>query len=293
MKFDPYKKDVPPFIIAEIGINHNGDVKLAKKMIRMSHRAGCDAVKFQKRNIDDVYTPAYLESHRDSPWGTTQRAQKEGLELSQNDYDDINEYCNTLGIVWTASTWDEKSQVFLRQYDVPFNKIASPLLTHKHLLEMVAEEGKHTFISTGMSGYKDIDRAVSIFERQGCPYTLFHCVSKYPLDDNDCNLSMITSLQERYKCPVGYSGHEKGVLASVLAVTMGATAIERHVTLDRSLYGSDQSASLEPKGLRLMVRDIRRVGKIMGDGRKLLLPAEYEAAEKLRYFSSNDFEWDD
>jgi N-acetylneuraminate synthase len=281
-----------PFIIAEIGINHNGDINIAKKLIKMAYTSGCSAVKFQKRNIDEVYTQEYLAGHRESPWGVTQREQKEGLEFGEFEYDEIDRFCKNLGILWTASCWDLKSQKFLQSYDVAFNKIASPMITHKHLLETVAKEGKNTYISTGMSTFHDIDRAVEIFERYNCPFTLLHCVSKYPLGEGDSNLSMMISLRERYACPIGYSGHEKGVLTSVLAVALGATAIERHVTLDRTMYGSDQSASLEKKGLKLMVRDIRRIPQIMGDGKKRILPEEQQCADKLRYFNREDFSWD-
>lgn len=292
--FNPYRSNrLKPFIIAEIGINHNGDINLVKKLIKMSHDAGCDAVKFQKRTIDIVYTAEYLAGHRDSPWGATQREQKQGLELTKENFDEIDEFCYNLGIKWTASCWDEKSQEFLRGYNVDFNKIASPMLTHKNLLEMVAEEGKHAFVSTGMSKYKDIDRAVHIFDKHNCPITLFHCVSKYPADDSECNVGMISTLRRRYDCPIGYSGHEIGPLPSVIAVSLGAMAVERHVTLDRSMYGSDQSASLEKKGLELLVRDTRRVAAICGTGTKILLPEELQCAKKLRYFSRDDFEWDE
>jgi N-acetylneuraminate synthase len=291
--FNPYDKSrVSPFVIAEVGINHNGDIDIAKKLISLAHQSGCDAVKFQKRTIDEVYTAEYLSSPRESPWGKTQREQKEGLEFSRKDFVEISKYCKSLGILWTASTWDLKSQEFLKEFNVPFNKIASPMLTHKDLLESVAEEGKHTFISTGMSSYQDISRAVKIFKRRNCPFTLLHCVSKYPSDDFDCNVGMIYELKRKYNCPVGYSGHEVGLLPSVLAVALGAVAIERHITLDRAMYGSDQSASLEKKGLELLVRDTRRVKKILGTGTKELLKEEIDCAKKLRYFSSEDFDWD-
>ena len=270
-----------PFVIGEIGINHNGNLKLAKKMIKAAHQAGCDAVKFQKRNIETVYTPNYLIEHRESPWGTTQREQKEGLEFNKSDYDEIDRFCTGIGILWTASAWDVESQKFLQGYDVSFNKIASPMLVHRELLEIVAAEGKHTYISTGMCTFQDIDRAVSIFTRHNCPFTLMHCVSKYPLEDDECNLSMITVLKERYGCPVGYSGHEKGPFPSVMAVILGASAIERHVTLDRTMYGSDQSASLENKGLTGMIRDIGIISKALGDGIKKIYESEMSARQKL------------
>ena len=291
--FNPYKTDKKkPFIIAEIGINHNGNIELAKKLIKLAKDTGCDAVKFQKRTIDNVYTKEYLTGYRESPWGKTQRAQKEGLEFKREDFVIIDNYCKKLDILWTASAWDVESQNFLKEFNVPFNKIASPMLTHRDLLITVAKEGKHTFISTGMSEYEDIDRAVKIFKDNNCPFTLLHCVSKYPLEDDECNIGMIYSLKKRYKCPVGYSGHEKGVLPSILAIAIGATAIERHITLDRTMYGSDQSASLEKKGLELLVRDSKRVMEIIGNGKKTIIEEEKDCAKKLRYFSREDFLWE-
>jgi len=272
------------FIIAEIGINHNGDVGLAQKLIDMAKECGCDAVKFQKRTIDIVYTPEFLASPRISPWGTAQRHQKEGLEFGKAEYDIIDAYCKEKGIPWFASAWDVDSQKFLQQYDCPYNKVASAMLTHTPLLKMIATEGKHTFISTGMSTYEEIDRALEIFKRANCPFTLMHCVSTYPCPDEDCNVSMVRVLKERYGCPVGFSGHEVGLLASVLAAALGVEALERHITLDRAMYGSDQSASLEKRGLQLLVRDCRAVPLVLGDGKKKVLSAEEEAARKLRYF---------
>tara|TARA_B100000214_G_scaffold366586_1_gene335725 strand:+ start:937 stop:1827 length:891 start_codon:yes stop_codon:yes gene_type:complete len=293
-QFNPYDKSrVAPFIIAEIGINHNGDINTAKKLIDVAKRTGCDAVKFQKRTVDEVYTKEYLDGPRESPWGTTQRDQKEGLEFSKSDFIEIDRYCKDAGILWTASSWDVKSQLFLQEFNVLFNKVASPMLTHKDLLTLIATEGKHTFISTGMSTYEDIDRAVAIFEKHSCPFTLLHCVSKYPSEDFDCNVGMIHTLKRKYNCHVGYSGHEKGVLPSILATALGAVAIERHITLDRTMYGSDQSASLEEKGLSLLIRDSKRVSDILGAGLKYMLPEEEECAQKLRYFSREDFSWDE
>lgn len=292
MQVDPYVDEIQlPFTIAEIGINHNGDIEIAKKLIDMAKECGADAVKFQKRTIDIVYAKEMLDSPRQSPWGTTQREQKEGLELSKEEYDEIDRYCKEKEIYWFASAWDEKSQDFLRQYDCAFNKIASPMLTHKALLEIVAEEGKHTFISTGMSNFEQIDRAVSIFKKHGCPYTVMHCVSVYPCPDEWCNLGMIPTLKERYKCRIGYSGHEHGILPSTFAAALGADAIERHITLDRSMYGSDQSASLERKGLELLVRDTRDVRRMLGNGEKIVIPEEEKVAYKFRYFREDDFSW--
>ena len=292
MIVNPYaKEDMLPFIIAEIGINHNGDVNIAKRLIDMAKECGADAVKFQKRTIDIVYTKEVLDSPRQSPWGTTQRAQKEGLEFGKKEYDEIDAYCKKKGIYWFASAWDEKSQEFLRGYNLPFNKIASTMLTHKKLVDMVAEEKKYTFISTGMSSFEQIDRVVNIFKKRGCEYTLLHCVSVYPCPDEWSNLKMIVTLKDRYKCPVGYSGHEHGILPSTLAVALGAVTIERHITLDRSMYGSDQSASLEKRGLELLVRDSRDVRRILGSGEKIIIPEEEKVSYKLRYFREEDFAW--
>ena len=285
MKVNPYaNKERLPFIISEIGINHNGRVDIAKKLIDMAKECGADAVKFQKRTIDIVYTQELLASPRESPWGTTQREQKEGIEFGKNEFDEIDAYCREKGIYWFASAWDVKSQEFLRQYDPPFNKIASAMLTHMDLINAVAQEGKHTFISTGMSSFEETEKAMGIFDNQGCPYTLMHCVSVYPCLDEWCNVRMVQTLKNRFDCPIGYSGHELGILPSVLAVALGAVAVERHITLDRSMYGSDQSASLEKRGLQLMVRDTREVRGILGTVEKIIIPEEEKVAYKLRYF---------
>tara|TARA_A100001515_G_scaffold144705_1_gene149638 strand:- start:872 stop:1756 length:885 start_codon:yes stop_codon:yes gene_type:complete len=285
MTFDPYEDTLNlPFFIAEIGINHNGDMSLCKKLIDLAVETGCNAVKFQKRDINTVYTNEYLDSARQSPWGTTQRDQKEGLEFGKEEYDEINAYCKEKGILWSASAWDTKSQQFLDQYNLPFNKVASAMLTHTDLLEMIAKEGRHTFISTGMSAYKDIDVAVEIFRRHNCPFTLFHCVSTYPCKDEDCNINVVKTLSDRYGCPVGYSGHEQGVLPSLLAASVGAVAIERHITLDKEMYGSDQSASIERDDLKLLIKESRKVTNTMGTGQKTFLQHEIPVANKLRYF---------
>lgn len=272
------------FFIAEIGINHNGDVEIAKQLIDMAKECGCDAVKFQKRTIDIVYSPELLDSPRQSPWGTTQREQKEGLEFGKKEYDAIDDYCKGKGIHWFASAWDMESQEFLQQYNCTYNKVASAMLIYRPLVEMIASEGKPTFISTGMSSFEQIDDAVEIFQKANCPFTLMHCVSTYPCRDEDCNINTIPVLKNRYKCPVGYSGHEVGLLPSVCAAVLGAESIERHITLDRAMYGSDQAASLERRGLELLLRDCRLVEKVLGDGQKKVLPAEVEVEKKLRYF---------
>jgi N-acetylneuraminate synthase len=278
-------RDGAVFVIAEIGINHNGDLDMARRLIDVAVEAGCDAVKFQKRTIDIVYSPEVLAQPRQSPWGDTQRAQKEGLEFGKADYDAIDAWCREKGIIWFASAWDLESQKFLKGYDLAANKIASAMLTHVPLLEMTAAEKKPTFISTGLSAdLADVDRAVAIFRAADCPFVLMHSVSTYPARDEDLNLRMMQTLKARYDAPVGYSGHERGVEPSFAAALLGACAIERHITLDRSLYGSDQSASLEPDELSRLVRLVRQVPALLGDGVKRLAPGEAEVAAKLRYW---------
>lgn len=269
-------------IIAEIGINHNGDINICKKLIDVASDAGCDMVKFQKRTIDLVYTKELLASHRDSPWGTTQREQKEGLEFNDEQYGEINSYCQKKHIDWFASAWDIKSQQFLRKFNCKFNKIASAMIISKDFLHEVAQEKKHTFISTGMSTMEQIKDAVEIFTQHQCPFELMHTVSTYPMPDKDANLMCIKTLQEEFSCNVGYSGHETGLAISYAAVALGATSIERHITLDRTMYGSDQSASIEPHGLRQLVGAIRKIEICLGDGIKKITSGEVEVAKKLR-----------
>ena len=272
------------FIIAEIGINHNGSLDIAKKLIDMAVDTGCDAVKFQKRTIDIVYSKEVLDTPRESPWGTTTREQKMGLEFGVEEYKEIDKYCKEKNIEWFASAWDVESQKFLRQFKCKYNKIASALLTHIPLLEEVASEKIHTFISTGMATFADIDKAVEIFKKHNCPFTLMHTVSVYPCPEEDLNLNMIHTLKEKYKCPVGYSGHETSPVPSIAAAAMGITALERHVTLDRTMYGSDQSASLEKRGLEILVTGVRSVEKSLGSGKKEFGEAEQKVASKLRYW---------
>lgn len=271
-------------IIAEVGINHNGDIAIAKQLIDLAKAAGCDAVKFQKRTIDIVYSKELLDSPRESPWGTTQRDQKEALEFGEAEYVEINSYCRSRGIDWFASAWDVPSQLFLRQFDLKYNKIASAMLTHKELVTAVAEERKPTFLSTGMSTYEEIDAAVQIMRDCNCPFVLMHCVATYPAGEDELNLQAINELRARYQCPVGYSGHEPSVSPSVIAAVMGAVAIERHITLDRAMYGSDQAASLERAGLETLVTQIRKIPLVLGDGVKSVSAAEEGNASKLRYW---------
>ena len=273
------------FIVAEIGINHNGDVELVKKMIDVAKSAGCDAVKFQKRTVEKVYSKEVLDSPRDSPWGKTTRDQKLGIEFGKREYDEIDRYCFLHDMEWYASAWDVDSQKFLRQYNLKHNKIASAMLTDYKLLETVAEEKKLTFISTGMSTMDEVRKAVEIFKKYDCPFELMHCNSAYPMDISEANLLCIPALKKEFNCNVGYSGHEvAGYLVCVSAVLLGATSIERHMSLDRTLYGSDQVASLEPLGWVRLVRDIRKIKQILGDGKKRIWDSELPAKEKLRKF---------
>ena len=276
------------FVIGEIGINHNGDLGLAKRLIKVAADAGADAVKFQKRDIDLVYTRDFLDSKRESPWGSTQRHQKEGLEFAAEQYEEISAYCRELNIAWSASAWDRNSQKFLRNFDTAFNKVASAMIVDLDFLELVAEEKKKTFISTGMCDLTDIDAAVNIFESRGCEMELMHCVSTYPLEPKYANLRVINTLRDRYGCPVGYSGHESGLSISFAAAALGASSIERHITLDRAMYGSDQAASVEPQGFRQLVGGIRTISEALGDGIKSWAVGEREVAVKLRGHLQND-----
>ena len=270
------------FIIAEIGINHNGDVGIAKDLIKVAKESGCDAVKFQKRTLENVYSQEELDKQRESPWGTTNREQKEGLEFSQQEFEKIDSYCKELGIEWFASAWDAESQNFLKQFDLKYNKIASAMLVDSDLLSIVAAEGRHTFISTGMSTLEEIDCAVENFKKSGCPFEVMHCVSTYPMEDTDANLNCISTLRDRYCCDVGYSGHEVGLAVSFAAAALGITSLERHITLDRSMYGSDQAASIEPPALKNLVGAVRKIELAMGDGKKNILDSEVPIAKKLR-----------
>lgn len=270
------------FICGEIGINHNGDMEICKQLIDVAVESGCDAVKFQKRDIDLVYSKELLDSPRESPWGSTQREQKLGLEFDLDEYNEIDEYCKTKKIDWYASAWDIKSQEFLKKFNCKYNKIASAMLVYEDLLNEVASEGKHTFISTGMSTYEEIDRAVDIFKAAKCPFELMHTVSTYPMKDEHANLNMIPVLRERYGVNVGYSGHESGLAISCAAAALGITSLERHITLDRAMYGSDQAASVSPAGLKNLVGSVRKIQKAMGDGVKRIIDDELPVAAKLR-----------
>jgi N-acetylneuraminate synthase len=271
------------YLIAEIGINHNGSLDIAKQLIKAAADAGFDAVKFQKRTIEKVYTKEFLDSPRKSPWGTTQRHQKMGLEFGREQYEEIDRYCREHGIAWTASTWDVDAQRFIRDFQVSLNKVASPMLGHKPLLREIAAEGKKTFISTGMAYLEEIDEVVTLFQRNSCPFELMHCNSTYPMKQEDANLLCIPMLMKRYNCKVGYSGHETSLLkVCSAAVVLGATSVERHITLDRAMYGSDQAASIEVHALRDFVATLRKIPMLMGTGIKEISPSEAAVRDKLR-----------
>jgi len=271
------------YLIAEIGINHNGDLDIAHRLIDGAAEAGFDAVKFQKRAIGTVYSKEFLDGPRESPWGTTQREQKEGLEFDFEDYCRIDEHCLSIGVAWSASAWDLQSIEFLRRFDLPFNKVASPMLGHMPFLREVASERKKTFVSTGMATLAEIDQAVEIFRSENCPFELMHCNSIYPMPEVEANLRCIPMLRERYDCDVGYSGHESSLMkVCAVAVALGATSIERHITLDRAMYGSDQAASVSVHALRNFVDAVRAVPEILGTGERVITPQEQAVREKLR-----------
>jgi N-acetylneuraminate synthase len=269
-------------IIAELGINHNGDLETAKQLIDVAKLAGADLVKFQKRTIDLVYSKEFLDSPRESHWGKTQKAQKEGLEFGLDEYKEIDAYCRERKIEWFASAWDIESQKFLRQFNLRYNKIASAMIVYKDLVKAVASEKKHTFISTGMSEFEHIDWAVDTFRKENCPFELMHCVSTYPMNDEDANLNRIKTLRNRYKCNIGYSGHEVGLAVSYAAAALGISSLERHITLSRAMYGSDQAASVEPIGFLQLVGAVRKIEKAMGNGKITMNHKEIPIAQKLR-----------
>ena len=271
------------FIIGEIGTNHAGDIKIAKKIIDAAVDSGFDAVKFQKKNVEKIYTNKFLDSYLESPWGTTQREMRLYREFSNKQFNEIDMYCKKKKIPWFVSCWDIDSQIEMKKFKLKYNKIASAMLIHEKLLKIVAKEKKYAFVSTGMSEMKDIEKAVKIFRKEKCPFELLHTNSSYPMKNNEANLKLISSLAKKFKCNVGYSGHETGAsFVSTAAVIMGATTIERHITIDRTLYGHDQAASLEPEGMRRLVRDVRMIDEIMGDGIKRIWKSELPNMKKLR-----------
>ena len=271
------------FVIAELGTNHMGDIEVAKKIIDVAVDAGCNAVKLQKKNVEKIYTKEFLDSLLDSPWGTTQREMRLHREFSYNEYKKIDVYCKKKKILWFVSCWDVESQKQMRKFKTKYNKIASAMLVHDKLLEAVAQEKKHTFIATGMSTLNDIEKAVKIFRKHKCSFELMHCHSAYPMPPEEANLKLIPFLAKKFRCKVGYSGHESAATnISIPAILLGATSIERHVTIDRAAFGHDQAASLEPKGLFQLIRDVRIIDKIMGDGKKRVWKSELNNKKKLR-----------
>ena len=271
------------FVTAEIGTNHMGSLDLVKKLIDVAKSAGCDAVKFQKRNVEKVYSKEFLDSPLESPWGNTQRDMRLYREFSLKQFQLIDKHCKKRKIPWYVSCWDIESQLQMRQFKTKYNKVASAMLVHYNLLETIAKERKYTFISTGMSTLQDVDKAVKIFRKYKCSFELLHCHSSYPMPVNEANLKSIPFLQKKFKCKVGYSGHEHSATnVSIPAVMLGATSIERHLTLNRTFYGNDQAASLEPEGFGRLVRDIRLIEKILGDGKKRIFKSEIPTQKKLR-----------
>ena len=277
-----------PYLIAEIGINHNGDINIAKELISNAKNCGFDAVKFQKRTINIVYDEDTLNSKRESPWGETTREQKLGLEFEKKEYDEIDTYCKIQNIDWFASAWDIESLEFLEKYNLRYHKIASAMIVDHEFLNEVAKKNKHTFISTGMSTKEDIDNAVSIFKKNNCSFELMHCVSTYPMKIEDANLITINQLKNEYNCDVGYSGHENGVVVSLVAVMQDITSLERHITLDRAMYGSDQAASLELTGMKNLTDSISKVLLSIGEpSLGKVTDEELPIAKKLRAHIKN------
>ena len=268
-------------VIAEVGINANGNLLTALQLMDEAKKAGADLIKFQKRSLDKVYSKEELDKPRESPWGTTNRQQKEGLEFSKEAYDEINLHSKEIGLPFFASAWDLESQDFLRQYNLPFNKVASAMLSHTELLKMIASEKKRTFLSTGLHNLEEIQTAYNIFYDAGCPITLMHCNGTYPQSDSEINLKCMETLRNRFKCDVGFSSHTTGIMAPVLAVALGATVVEAHITLNRASYGSDQAASLEPHGFAKMVEYIRYAEQSLGNGQKIIYPSELPIRKKL------------
>ena len=273
----------PCYVIAEIGINHNGSLELAKQLIDVAVDCGAQAVKFQKRTLEIVYSPEELAKPRESPFGSTNGDLKRALEFGKAQYDEIDAYCKGRGIHWFASAWDVPSLEFIEQYAPPAHKVASALVTHADLLRAVRETARPVIMSTGMSTLEEIDQALEIAGTQ--KMVLLHCTSTYPARPHELNLKCIQTLRERYGLLVGYSGHEVGLYPSALAAGLGACVIERHITLDRAMWGSDQAASIEPQGLQRLIRDIRETPVVMGTGEKVVYEAERAVREKLRRYS--------
>ncbi len=273
------------FLIGEIGINHNGDVSIAKKIIKNAKLAGFDAVKFQKRNPDVCVPDSKKDTLKETPWGVMSYLDyKKKIELNFKQFKEIDSYCKKIKIDWFVSCWDSDSVSFMKKFKVKYHKVASAMITNKKLLVEIAKQKKLTFISTGMSTYKDINIAVSIFKKHKCKYVLMHSVSVYPCPDELLNLKMVKILKDKYKTIVGYSGHESSVIPSLIAASLGACAIERHITLKRTMWGTDQSASLEFNGMRTLVDYIRRFEKSLGNGKKFIIAEEKGKLADQKYW---------
>ena len=273
------------FLIGEIGINHNGSLKLAKELILSAKKIGFDAVKFQKRTPKITTPKNKINNKRETPWGTmTYLEYKKKIEFGKKEFDEIDKFCKKLNIIWFASPWDIPSNNFLNKYKLRYNKIASPMLTNLALLNAVAKQKRFTFISTGMSKLNDVQTAVQIFKKHKCKFNLMHCVSAYPCSDENLNLKMIQVYKKKFKVDVGYSGHEKSVSPSLMAACLGATSIERHITLDRTMWGTDHAASLEENGMKNLVNSIRRFEKIIGNGKKKFLQSEKDKLKENKYW---------
>ena len=271
----------PVYVIAEIGINHNGDIEIAKKLMDVAAQSGCDAVKFQKRTPEICVPEDQKSVLRETPWGTmTYFDYKKRIEFEDAEFKIIDTHAKKLNIDWFASPWDVPSVDFLEKYDVPCHKIASACVTDNELLSAINQTKKTTILSTGMSSIDEIDKAVATLV--DVPLAIAQSTSTYPCVASELNLRALISLGERYNVPTGYSGHEHGLQATIAAVALGATFIERHITLDRSMWGTDHSASLEPAGLQRLVRDIRIVEEALGDGVKQVYPSEIPVRAKLR-----------
>ncbi len=273
-------KGHPCYIVGEIGINHNGDLGVARKLIDCAALAGADAVKFQKRTLDIVYSPEELSKERETPFGTTNGDLKKALEFGEDEYQGIEQYSKSHDIAWLASCWDEASVDFIEKFSPPAYKIASASLTDDALLRHHRQTGRPIILSTGMSTMKQVDHAIDVLGTNDL--IVLHTTSAYPANINDLNLRVIPKLAERYQVPIGYSGHEAGLAATLAAVALGASMVERHITLDRAMWGSDQAASVEPQGLMKLIRDIRNVERALGDGNKVVTDAEVPIMKKLR-----------
>ena len=272
-------------IIAELGINHNGDIKLAKKLMKLAKDCGCDFVKFQKRTPNITTPESKKEILRETPWGQITYLQyKKKIEFELKEFKEIDRYSKKIGIDWFASAWDNLSLNFLKKFKNKYNKVASAMITNLNFLNEVARQKKTTFISTGMCTEKDITNAVRIFKKNKCKYILMHSVSTYPAKENELNLSYIPVLKKKYRCEVGYSGHESTVSPTLGACYMGANYIERHITLDRAMWGTDQAASLSPNGLKTLCAKIKKIKEIKGNGKKRFLKDEKAKSKELRYW---------